>query len=202
MVNVKGLTIDDIMNIDPNDLMRLSAKDLRALTNRLVSASNKRIRRLERTDLGRTSPAYISVSKRGGKFSTRGKNVNQLRNEFASAQTFLNFKTSTVKGWNETRADVEQRLGGDMTEYQSKKFWKTYRELEERLGGFLDKTHSGKTNRTSDRIQKMLYQTYNEQSWRKGRKKIEEIMVNRYNELYEEEQESLNEENDNDVFEM
>lgn len=202
MFDVKGKSINDIMNIDPLDLMKMSSKELRTVTNRLVSASNKRIRRLEKTEMGRTSPAYINYAqKRGKPFSTRGKNVNQLRNEFAQAQSFLSKKTSTLSGWKDVREDVESRLGGSMTNTQSKKFWKAYRELEERTGGFLDKNYGGKTNRTSDRIQKMLYETFSEKGWRTKRSDIIETMKERYDELYEEEQKELSslDENDDDI---
>ena len=46
-MNVKGLKISDILNIDLETFNKLNEKELRALTSRLVSAGNKRIRRLQ-----------------------------------------------------------------------------------------------------------------------------------------------------------
>ena len=46
-MNVKGLKVKDIMNIDLDTFNNLNESELRAITSRLVSASNKRIRRLK-----------------------------------------------------------------------------------------------------------------------------------------------------------
>ena len=54
-MNVKGLSIKDILNIDLDAFNNLSESDLRKITSRLVSASNKRIRRLKEHDIN--SPA-------------------------------------------------------------------------------------------------------------------------------------------------
>ena len=188
-MNVKGMTIKDIMEIDPDDLLKMNRQQLASITNRLISASNKRIRRLEQTSLGRTSPAYVSASKRdNGIFSIRGKDLNQVRHVFARAKGFLSMKTSTLGGWREVREDVEERLGGGMTERQSKKFWKAYRELEERKGGFLDKTYKNRTNLTSDQIQSMLYQTFDERKWKGRRSNYVNLISKKFDEIYEDEE--------------
>ena len=54
-MNVKGLKVKDILNIDLDAFNNLNESQLRALTSRLVSASNKRIRRLKERDIN--SPA-------------------------------------------------------------------------------------------------------------------------------------------------
>lgn len=188
-MKIKGLTIKDIMEIDPDDLLKMNRQELASITNRLISASNKRIRRLEQTSLGRTSPAYVSASKRdNGIFSIRGKDLNQVRHVFARAKGFLSMKTSTVGGWREVREDVENRLGGEMTEYESKKFWKSYRELEERSGGFLDKSYKGRTGLTSDQVQSMLYQTLDESGWRTRRSNIVDTVSGKLKDIYEDEE--------------
>ena len=101
-MNVKGLSIKDIMSIDLDTFNKLSESDLRAITSRLVSASNKRIRRLQEQDID--SPALQTLGARTG-FSTitpkglEGKQrVNYLRQEFAQARHFLSLKTSTLSG--------------------------------------------------------------------------------------------------------
>ena len=85
-VSVSGLSVNDIMEIDLDTFNKLGEKDLRAYTSRLVSASNKRIRRLEKH--GIVSPAYSSLgtdvrfSTKLPKGTSKQQRVNALRNEF------------------------------------------------------------------------------------------------------------------------
>ncbi len=93
---VSGLSIKKILEMTPGDLNKLGKKDLQKITGRLVSAGNKRIRRAEEKNI--TSPAFAYIRDNGGVFSTKGKNLNQLRSEFARARNFLTAETSTIKG--------------------------------------------------------------------------------------------------------
>lgn len=187
-MNVKGLKISDIVSIDWERLNKLSEKDLRSLTNRLVSASNKRIRRLEKTTRGTSSFAYQSVQERGRKFSTRGKNVNQLKQEFKLAKQFLGYKTSTVKGWKEYRTKVEQRTGYategeslDWSERTWEKYWKVYRRFEETHGGTFKKGDS-------DRIQQMLTEIMDSSDKRRSADTFQRMIEDEYQDLYESEE--------------
>ena len=113
-VSVSGLSVNDIMEIDLDTFNKLGEKDLRAYTSRLVSASNKRIRRLEKH--GIVSPAYSSLgtdvrfSTKLPKGTSKQQRVNALRNEFARARNFLSMKTSTLKGYKSYREDVKQTM--------------------------------------------------------------------------------------------
>ena len=104
-MNVKGLSIQQIMNIDLNTFNSLKESDLRHITSRLVSAGNKRIRRLEKLDIN--SPAYQSLGN-NKKFSTKldtsvssQQRVNRLRPEFSRIRSFLTSKTSTARGYQQ-----------------------------------------------------------------------------------------------------
>lgn len=185
-MNIKGLSIDDIMNLDPQELSKLTRSELAKITSRLVSASNKRIRRLAKTELGQSSPAYIG--RKGKPFSVKGKGVNELRNEFKNLKNFLGYKTSTAKGWKEVRLDVEKRLGGSLDKTTSKKFWETYRRLQEtNAGAILDKKHRKQTRNTSDRIQKKLYNVM-KKDWNISMDDALDIMQKKINKIYESEQ--------------
>ena len=187
-MNVKGLKISDIVSMDWEQLNKLSATDLKSLTNRLVSASNKRIRRLEKTERGKSSFAYQSVEERGRKFSTRGKNVNQLKQEFKLAKQFLGYKTSTVKGWKEYRTKVEQRTGyateGESVNWSERtwsKYWKVYRRFEETHGGTYKKGDS-------DRIQQMLTEIMKSSDKRKSADSFQKMIEDEYQDMYESEE--------------
>lgn len=117
-MNVKGLKIVDIMNIDLNTFNNLNESQLRAITSRLVSASNKRIRRLQKNDIN--SPAIQSLGKEKS-FSTRlpkstskQQRVNKLRSEFSRARSFLSSETSTIGGYKKFVKKTKQRIAKEL----------------------------------------------------------------------------------------
>lgn len=199
-MNIKGLKIQDIMSMSWDDLNKLSGKELRQITGRLVSASNKRIRRLEQTSRGKSSFAYQSVKERGRKFSTRGLNTNQVRNEFANARRFLNMKTSTVKGWKDYREIMLERITKTLdidelgwSEKTESKFWKVYRRFEETHGGQYKKGDS-------DRIQQVLTEMFEDSDKRRGADYFTNKINKLWSDIYESEQES--EEDVSDFFDI
>lgn len=126
-MNVKGLSISEIMDIDLDAFNSLKESDLRHLTSRLVSAANKRVRRLEAK--GINSPAMRNLGN-GKRFSTklekgtkRENRVNKLRQEFARARSFLSSETSTIKGYGSyvrrTKEEIADALGMSMSDLES-----------------------------------------------------------------------------------
>lgn len=129
---VSGMSIQDIINMDITTFNKLSTSDLRKVVGRLVSAGNKRLRSFERA--GESSPATRFVEKSGGVFSTKGKNLNELRSEFARAKNFLESKTGTRKGWKKVKDETIEGLkkhGVEVSESQFNDLWKAYEELKE-----------------------------------------------------------------------
>ena len=188
-MNIKGLKITDIMNMSWDDLNSLSGKELRQITGRLVSASNKRIKRLEQTTRGKSSFAYQTVEERGRKFSTRGLNTNQVRTEFSNARRFLKMKTSTVKGWKEYRESMQERITETLdmeelgwSEKTESKFWKVYRRFEEQNGGKYKKGDS-------TRIQQMLTEMFESSDKRRSADYFTQKIDELYRDYYETEQE-------------
>lgn len=108
-MNVKGVSIKEILSsVTPESVSKLSEKDLRTVTNRLVSAANKRIRRAEAA--GRKGYVYASLEASGGKFSIAGKSFNQTRAEFTRLYNFLNAETSTAAGYKKAVTAAEARF--------------------------------------------------------------------------------------------
>ena len=189
-LNLKGLTIDRLLNMADDELLALAKQGLNRSTmsekefkkarrdqlaqivSRVVSTANKRINQLSKTKLGQSSPAYQQAKKMSpsGKFTVRGQNFNQLRNTMKEAKEWLNYKTSTAKGWKEVRARIRQDTGMNFdTEYKSKKFWKVYRMLYEANAGSIRR--KGSISRlSSDRIQKALTATITQQKDASGRR--------------------------------
>lgn len=116
-MNVKGLKIKDILNIDLDTFNSLNESELRAVTSRLVSASNKRIRRLEKYKLNTPSYQHLGDSKR---FSTKLGNiskqqkVNRLRILFSNMRSFLTSETSTIGGYKKFINKTYQRLSKEL----------------------------------------------------------------------------------------
>ena len=194
-IDLTGVTIEQIMNLDI-DINKLSRGDLSRVVGRLISASNKRIRRLAKTEIGRLSPAYISRMERGGQFSTKPihklpkqQQTNALRNLFAETKGFLELKTSFASGWKRVRKEIAASIGIPKdflnTETKSKRFWKTYREL---VDGKNIPDKNTKSRYNSERIQELLAQKFSGKGGFGQKRKpiINELNV-RINELYEEE---------------
>lgn len=117
-MNVKGLKITDIMNIDLDTFNRLNESELRAITSRLVSAGNKRIRRLQSKNIN--APALQGLGKEKT-FSTKlssevskQQRINKLRSEFARARTFLSSETSTIGGYKKFVRKTKQRIANEL----------------------------------------------------------------------------------------
>ena len=113
-IDVSGMSISDIMNIDIDTMNKMGESDLRRVTSRLVSAGNKRIRAIERK--GIITHAYRNLGT-NTRFSTQvGENlsgsqrVNKLREEFSRAKRFLSAKTSTIRGHKAVIKAVKEKL--------------------------------------------------------------------------------------------
>lgn len=92
----------------PDDALR----KLKAEVSRKASIANKRLKRLEKNNLTNL-PAYQQwVDYKGGvKFSVAGKDYNQLQQELARINQFLNNKTSLVRQANEYLKDIADITG-------------------------------------------------------------------------------------------
>ena len=129
---VSGMSVQDILNMDIDTFNKLNTSDLRKVVGRLVSAGNKRLRSFERAD--ERSPATRHVAKSGGKFSTKGKDLNALRSEYMRAKNFMQAKTGTRKGWKQVKRETIasfKKYGVEMTESQFDDVWTAYEELKE-----------------------------------------------------------------------
>lgn len=203
--DIAGKSIESILAMDFNELQKLQRKDFARVTSRLVSAVNKRLKRLETSPEGQQSPAYISRMEAGGKLSVRNKNLNELRETFREAKEFLNKKTSSRRGWAGVKKATTERITPEIkkykttysdkytekqvtkrisqglnTAYKSRKFWETYRRLEE------TGVHLG-IGDGSERIQKEVMKYYAETGWRGSIDEAIDNISNQSTEIYEEE---------------
>lgn len=127
-------TAKQILAMDEKQWLQLSEQEMRKATKILVDVAAKRVKRLEQQipKLG-TSPALATVD-RGGKFTTKGKNLNQLRQEFMRVKGFLQQYESTVKGFKTIKKRTAKKLkeyGVELTPENDLRFWNIYRKYAE-----------------------------------------------------------------------
>ena len=94
-------------------LYKMDAKQYRREASKVISMANKRISRLEKSNLT-DSPAYAKlVDSKGGnpKFSVKGLDHNQLQSEMSKVKKFVQAKTSTVRGINTTLKEMASNTG-------------------------------------------------------------------------------------------
>lgn len=96
-----------------------SAKELRKEINRVFHAANRRLQNIENS--GVFSPAanavntylendQIAAFNKFSKFSTAGKDWNDIKRDYAAAIEFLNKPTSTASGARQFEREIKQRL--------------------------------------------------------------------------------------------
>ncbi len=127
-------TAKQILAMDEKQWLSLSEQEMRKATKILVDVAAKRVKRLEQQipKLG-ASPAFATVD-RGGKFTTKGKNLNQLRQEFIRVKGFLQQYESTVKGFKTIKQRTAKKLkeyGVELTPENDLRFWNIYRKYAE-----------------------------------------------------------------------
>lgn len=141
--DVSGVSIEQLINMDFKELAKYNETSVKKITSRLVSAYNKRLRYLAKSERGRMSPTYQFFEKREAKqkgsgfFSVKGKSKSTSISLFQQLQEKLQQKTSTVKGFKEYQKELYKNLKLDFKkdiEFE-KKFWKiynTYKETEDK----------------------------------------------------------------------
>lgn len=211
-MKIDGLTLEDVRQIDPR---KLDTRTLKALTQKLASAANKRIKRLEKSGLSKQSPAYQFL--RGGakhkglvqRFTSKTKKArtkaqrkmgktyerSQLLTEYSRASSFLfESKTGSVRGAKASAKKIEDRFAGyfDLKRSQRRDFWEAYnRLLNSREGGLISKKGAEGGVITSDEAQRVLYsQMFGSGSMNADQaiSHMQEMLDEQYQEMMEEEE--------------
>lgn len=105
-MNVTGLTIENILQMN---VTKLNEKELRQITTRLISASNKRLKRMQKA--GDISPVAKRQIERG-KFSiAKDKNIYDVSETFKQVKNFLQTPSSTLTGWKKQKKLLAKQLG-------------------------------------------------------------------------------------------
>lgn len=119
------------LGLDQKDFLKLNKKELNKAVGTLRDVVAKRYKRLE--SIG-GSQASAALKRGGGLISTKNKNLNQLRSEFMRAKSFLEKKTSTVKGYRESvkRAKVAlAERGINIENEEFRNVWSIYEKVKD-----------------------------------------------------------------------
>lgn len=158
---VSGKSVNDLMNLDKSTLNNLTPKELRSVTSRLVSAVNKRIRRLQTYahEQGIEVPSLQALNRKynGNQFSIKGVEDKDILSVYGDIKDFMNYKTSSIKGLKQTRkeiasavADISQTDYDELTKDEQNEIWDTYAKvIEPNKAIFYEVTEDGKKKRKS-----------------------------------------------------
>lgn len=129
--DVTGVTINQLIQMDFKELQKYNEASVKKITSRLVSAMNKRYRRLEASEQGRLSPTYQWFEKRKAKgsgfYSVKGKSKSTTISLFKTLQEKMQQETSTIKGFKEYEKRLYDKLNISFKKNETelkKKFWK------------------------------------------------------------------------------
>ena len=107
-----GLSVKDVMSMTESQLMSYTPTQQREIVSRLASATNKRIRGLEKK--GFETPALLRIQRSGGNISVKGKTGADLINEFNRAKRFMGSQSSTVTGWKKIVKQIEKDVKNNL----------------------------------------------------------------------------------------
>lgn len=130
ITDLTGMTIQEIRK---TNLKYIDKSVRKEALSRMVSAANKRLKRMEQDPLGKNSPDIARM--KGRKFSIKGidwTNSDKVSAEFDRLRNFLDptKKSHSLSGWKKTIKQLAANL--DMSEdlYEDKEFWKAYRKFQ------------------------------------------------------------------------
>lgn len=130
-IDVGGLSVSDILKMNARDFRGVSTSNVKQITSRLVSAMNKRIVRLGKSEIGRLSPTWKAFEKRG-KYSVKGLTRETTIQVFNRLKESLP-KATSLSEFKKYRKELYEKLGidfnGDLK--TEKKFWELYNQFQE-----------------------------------------------------------------------
>lgn len=119
-------------------------KEFRKEVSRLNSMANKRIRRLENSNLAE-SPAYNKWKESGGEmFSIRGKTQQEVRREYYRVKHYLDSKTSSITGTKEVLQNMAENVGLEYSSvFELQESSKAFFELANKVDDYLSVSSRG-----------------------------------------------------------
>lgn len=130
---VRGRSTASLLDMSIGEFSQLNKTQLRQVVSRLSDTANKRMKSLQKVEL--LSKALRDAEKSGGKFSTRGKGLDELRAEYMRVRDFLNDRSSTVRGAKAVEKDIIKKItdiyGDDLRGINVKKLLSDFFDLQD-----------------------------------------------------------------------
>ena len=135
----KSVALNLAKTMDYNTFKKLSWKEQKRITSILISAMNKRIKRLGKSKIGELSPTYQTFLKRqekhkgnDGYYSIKElKTTDELYNRFQKLASSLQ-KATSLREWKALRNETLEKLSLDgISPDEEKAFWNMYRKFQE-----------------------------------------------------------------------
>ena len=190
--------IEEYFNISIKDFKKMDYSEQKKITSKLVSAMNKRIKRLGETEIGRLSPTYQAYENRGNKYySIKDKEGKLLKgdalyNRYEQLVSSLKRATS-VREWKKMRNETLSKLNFDDVDIETEKaFWSMYRKFQEEpsrkykqykkdisgkiltyIASSFEKQGYDYTNKTKEKIKRWLKKEYEEDKRKKAQRNRE-----------------------------
>ena len=130
----------DLASLTNTQFNKLSRAELAKAVQQTNTTIKRRLETMGRADIG-MSPAERALRKVNSPegeqpvdWTTRGKNVNELRSDLALNLNFLTSETGTLAGWKAVRADTMKSLaakGVSLSNEQFDNFFDAYEKLKE-----------------------------------------------------------------------
>lgn len=99
---------EELIDVSIKDFNKMTEPEMRTVVKSLNRIANQRLRRAAAK--GIKTPATEGVKRSGGVFTTRNKNLNELRAEYRRVSNFLTSKTSTIKGFKQVKKETAESL--------------------------------------------------------------------------------------------
>ena len=175
------MTTQEVLNISPQKLSKMSERELRKAVSILRSTARKRYERLIKTETIEFSPSATRLQKSGLLPSVKGMDVITLRNEYKRYSQFIKSRTSTIKGARENlekmRQSIRKTVGSDEVFEDDKDvvdFWKTmddladteigsvlhYKVMGDELEEIMDNNPNASTREILDKTHERLQEIY------------------------------------------
>lgn len=173
------MTIKEILNLDADDLDKISTRHLRGLVQSLALESNKRIANLEKSGLSDISFAYNDIN--GKRITSKKGTRAALEREFLRARSFLEDESSKI---SEIRKIVKKHgKSEDEVKRNIEDFKKSLSQItpdfsERELYGYVIGHLIQNTLYDSEQIRQIVTKTFQSRQYRKSGDSLGEIVQN------------------------
>lgn len=184
--------VSDYLNMNDKALNTLTKDELAGIITKMANVYNRRLPRLAKEG----SRAYTNVMEGGGKFSSKGKTLNELRKEYARINSFADDLSATVEGTKKIRKEFLDRVGlkGSIDAGEYNELWGIYNKLQSELGSPFNELGKFIKEFGSNQIQKTITEWVKDFGGVLDTDEIVEKLKEKYNNLYDEKMTAIREE--------